>query len=100
MAKVHLLPTQALAGRVQADDDDADDWRFLRRPALLGLRGPGRVARRRLAHELAVQARDARDLVLRRAVAAGDDQSTSFLLFGLVAVYGGLVLLMRVWYGP
>jgi alpha-1,6-mannosyltransferase len=25
--------------------------------------------------------------------------STSFLLFGLVAVYGGIVLLMRVWYG-
>ena len=24
---------------------------------------------------------------------------TTFLLFGLVAVYGGLVLLMRVWYG-
>src|SRR5580658_2536179 len=36
MTKVHLLPRQALAGRVQLDEDDADDWRFLRRPALLG----------------------------------------------------------------
>ena len=72
VAKVRVLPPSILAGQVQPDEDDPDDWRFLRRPAVLGFVALVAVAVGASLRELAVQARDARHLVLRRA-----DQSRS-----------------------
>ena len=36
MAKVRVLPTRLLTGRVEPDHDDADNWSFLLKPALIG----------------------------------------------------------------
>jgi alpha-1,6-mannosyltransferase len=98
MTKVHLLPRQALAGRVQLDEDDADDWRFLRRPALLGFVALAGVA---LGASLTSSPfkLEMPGTWFFGVPSQPGTTSTAFLLFGLVAVYGGLVLLMRVWVG-
>jgi alpha-1,6-mannosyltransferase len=98
MAKVHLLPTGALADRVQLDEDDADDWRFLRRPALLGFLALVAVAVGASLPSSPFKLEMPGTWFFGVPSQPGT-ASTSFLLFGLVAVYGGLVLLMRVWVG-
>jgi len=98
MVKVHLLPTGALADRVQLDEDDDGDWRFLRRPALLGF-----VALVGVAVGASLPSSPFKLEMPGTWFFGVPSQSgttpTAFLLFGLVAVYGGLVLLMRVWVG-
>ena len=98
MAKVHVLPAGALAGRVQLDDDDADDWRFLRRPALLGFLALVAVSVGASLPSSPFKLEMPGTWFFGVPSQPGTT-STSFLLFGLVAVYGGLVLLMRVWVG-
>jgi alpha-1,6-mannosyltransferase len=98
MVKVHLLPTRALAGRVQLDDADADDWRFLRRPAFLGFLALVAVAVGASLPSSPFKLEMPGTWFFGVPSQPGTT-STAFLLFGLVAVYGGLVLLMRVWVG-
>jgi alpha-1,6-mannosyltransferase len=97
MLKVHVLPSSVLAGRMQPDEDDTDDWRFLRRPALLGFLALLAVAVGASLPSSPFKLDMAGTWFFGEP--AANSSSTSFMLFGLVAVYGGLVLLMRVWYG-
>jgi hypothetical protein len=95
--RLRLTPRLALTQRVEAEQGDPDDWSFLRRPALLGF-----VA------------------ILAICVGASLPSSpfklggwmggtwffgeanwptNALMLPGVVAVYGGMVLLVRVWFG-
>ncbi|HEX3946141.1 MAG TPA: polyprenol phosphomannose-dependent alpha 1,6 mannosyltransferase MptB, partial [Acidimicrobiales bacterium] len=97
VAKVRLLPSSLLAERMQPDEADANDWSFLRLPALLGM----------LALTAVVVGASMPSSPFKLEMAgtwffgepAANTTSTGFMLFGLIAVYGGLVLFMRVWYG-
>jgi hypothetical protein len=98
LLKVRLVPPAALADRLPADDGDPDDWRFLARPAVLGL-----VALVAIALGASLTSSPFKLEMPGTwffgvpAVTNNGDQTT--LLLGLVGVYGGLVLLARVWYG-
>ena len=97
MCKVRLLPASMLADRVQPGADEPDGWRFLRRPALLGF-----VALCEIAMGASLPSSPFK-LDMSGTWFFGEPppggSSESFMLLGLVAVYGGLVLLIRVWYG-
>jgi len=91
-------PFNALAGPdLRADDVSGDGSRLLVRPAILGF-----VAITAISVG-SVQQRSPFALKLPGAwffgVPATGSGSPHGLFFGLVAVYGGLLLLMRVWYG-
>ena len=97
MFKVRVLPASMLADRVQPGADEPEGWRFLRRPALLGF-----VALCAIAVGASLPSSPFK-LDMSGTWFFGEPppggSSESFMLFGLVAVYGGLVLLIRVWYG-
>ncbi len=97
MLKVRLLPSSVLAGQARPDVDDADDWRFLRRPALLGFVALVAVAVGASLPSSPFKLEMAGTWFFGEPSPGGS--SEGLMLFGLVAVYGGLVLLMRVWYG-
>jgi len=98
VVRVRIAPVGVLGQNVDPDSGDANDWRFLRRPALIGF-----LALVSVAVGVSV---DSSPFKLEMPgtwffgePAQSGVASTAFLLFGLVAVYGGLVLLMRVWFG-
>ena len=98
VVRVRVSSVGALGQNVDPDHDDTDDWRFLRRPALLGF-----LALASLAVGVSLDSSPFK-LEMPGTWFFGEPSqqgatSTAFLLFGLVAVYGGLVLLTRVWYG-
>lgn len=97
MMKVRVLPASMLSERVQPGGDDPDGWRFLRRPALLGFIALCAVAVGASVPSSPFKLEMAGTWFFGEPPPNGS--SESFMLFGLVAVYGGLVLLMRVWYG-
>lgn len=91
-------PFAALVPDMSSDRVTGDGARLLVRPALLGL-----VAVTAITLGVAQQ-RSPFALKMPGAwffgvAAPGQTPSTRGLLLGLVAVYGGLLLLMRVWYG-
>ena len=76
-----------------------EGWRFLWQPGGARLRGDVADPGGMFVHELPVQARHAEHLVLRRTlgqVRAVTPSETKYIL-SVVLVYGGLLLLMRVW---
>ena len=75
--RLRLTPRVALTQRVEAESGDPGDWSFLRRPALLGLRRRALHLHRCIAAELALQARDGWDLVLRRGQLADHDDDAA-----------------------
>ncbi len=97
MLKVRVLPASMLAGRVQPGDDEPEGWRFLRRPALLGFLALCAIALGASLPSSPFKLEMAGTWFFGEPPQGGS--SESFMLFGLVAVYGGLVLLIRVWYG-
>ena len=92
------VPAAAPASPAGWQHDGAEDWRFLRRPALLGF-----VALVSIAAGASLTSSPFKLEMPGTwffgvpVVQSSSDQAT--LLLGLVAVYGGLVLLARVWYG-
>ncbi|HEY5250424.1 MAG TPA: polyprenol phosphomannose-dependent alpha 1,6 mannosyltransferase MptB [Acidimicrobiales bacterium] len=93
-------PFSALVGADVSPDTSEDDWRLLLRPAILGFLAICAIT--------AGVAQGGSPFTLKLPGAwffgiptttAGQKHATTGLFFGLVAVYGGLVLLMRVWYG-
>ena len=97
MLQFRLMPSSALADRLEPEADP-DDWRFLVRPAVLGF----------IALVAVVVGASFPSSPFKLEMpgtwffgvpSQSGTSSTAFLLLGLVAVYGGLVLLMRVWYG-
>ncbi|MGH9917960.1 MAG: polyprenol phosphomannose-dependent alpha 1,6 mannosyltransferase MptB, partial [Nitrososphaerales archaeon] len=98
VVRVRVAPVGVLGENVDPDHDAANDWHFLRRPAILGF-----VALASIAVGASINSSPFK-LEMPGTWFFGEPSqqgvvSTAFLLFGLVAVYGGLVLLMRVWYG-
>ncbi len=97
-ARLRVTPRLALSERVEADNGAPDDWRFLRRPALLGF----------LAIVLVCGGASLTGSPFRTELAGtwffGDPSQTNpgetfLLLPGVVAVYGGMLLFIRVWFG-
>lgn len=97
MLKVRVLPTALLAGQVQADETATDDWRFLRRPALLGFLALVSVVVGASLPSSPFKLEMAGTWFFGEPATNGASGGT--MLLGLVLVYGGLVLFMRVWYG-
>jgi len=94
---VHLRLTRGvtLTERVEAESGDPEDWSFLRRPALLGL----------LAVVSICVGASLPSSPFKQEIAGtwffgeADWPSTTLMLPGVVAVYGGMILFVRVWYG-
>jgi hypothetical protein len=97
MLRVRVLPTRALAGRLEPDAADTDDWRFLRRPAVLGFVALVAIVLGASLPSSPFKLEMGGTWFFGEPSGTGATQSD--MLLGLVAVYGGLVLLMRVWYG-
>jgi hypothetical protein len=97
MVRVRFFPSRVLAGQMQPDDDDPDDWRFLRKPAVLGFVALVAIAFGASFPSSPFKLEMANTWFFGEPAAQG--ASESFVLLGLVSTYGGLLLLMRVWYG-
>jgi alpha-1,6-mannosyltransferase len=97
-ARLRLTPRLALSQRIEADNGAPDDWRFLRRPALLGFIAilsicvgaslPGSPFKTELAGTW-----------FFGDPSASNPSQTFLLLPGVVTVYGGMILFIRVWFG-
>ena len=94
---MRALPAAMLSQRVRPDGDDPQGWRFLRRPALLGFVALCAIALGASLPSSPFKLEMAGTWYFGEP--APNASSQSFMLLGLVAVYGGLVLLIRVWYG-
>ena len=98
VVRLRVSPVGVLGENVDPDQASSNDWRFLRRPALIGF-----VALVSVAVGVSLTSSPFKLEMPGTWFFGVPSQtgvtSTAFLLFGLVAVYGGLVLLMRVWYG-
>jgi alpha-1,6-mannosyltransferase len=97
MVKVRALPASMLADRVQPGSGEPEGWGFLRSPALLGFVALCAIALGASLPSSPFKLEMAGSWFFGEPPPGGSSQS--FMLFGLVAVYGGLVLLIRVWYG-
>lgn len=97
MLKVRVLPRSMLSDRVNPDASDSDGWGFLRRPAVLGFLALCAIAAGATLPSSPFKLEMAGTWFFGEP--APGASSESFMLFGLVAVYGGIVLLIRVWYG-
>ncbi len=96
MLKLRVLPAAMLAERVNPTEE-GDGWGFLRRPALLGFLALCSIAIGASLPSSPFKLELTGTWFFGEP--AGNQPSDSFMLFGLVAVYGGVVLLARVWYG-
>ena len=96
--KARIGRPAAPAGTVGPEEDGTDDWRFLRRPALLGFVALAAIA---LGASLTSSPfkLEMPGTWFFGVPVVGSTGDQANLLLGLVAVYGGLVLLARVWYG-
>jgi alpha-1,6-mannosyltransferase len=97
MVKVRVLPASMVADRVQPGGDEPEGWRFLLRPALLGFVALCAIGVGASLPSSPFKLEMAGTWFFGEPPPGGS--SESFMLFGLVATYGGLVLLARVWYG-
>jgi hypothetical protein len=95
---MRMMPRLALSERVEAESGAPDDWSFLRRPALLGF----------LAILLVCVGASLPGSPFKLEMAgtwffgeppASNPSQTILLLPGMVAVYGGMILFVRVWFG-
>ena len=98
MTKMHVLPRSLLADRMQPDIDRSDDWSFLVRPAVIGFVALVAVAVGASLPSSPFKLEQPGAWFFGVPSEPGAPPTT-YLLFGLVAVYGGLVLLMRTWCG-
>jgi hypothetical protein len=93
--RLRVAPSVALTERVEADAGEADDWTFLRRPALLGF-----IAVLSICIGASLPSSPFK-LEMGGTWFFGEATwpTTSLMLPGVVAVYGGMVLFVRVWFG-
>jgi alpha-1,6-mannosyltransferase len=95
---MRFAPNLALSQRLEAENGSSDDWRFLRRPALLGFLAivsvcigaslPGSPFKLEMAGTW-----------FFGEPPASNSGYTILLLPGMVMVYGGMLLFVRVWFG-
>jgi hypothetical protein len=93
-------PFSALVGADVSPDTSEDDWRLLVRPAILGFLAICAITAGSAQGQSPFTLKDPGAWFFGIPTATGGPKhATPGLFFGLVAVYGGLVLLIRVWYG-
>jgi hypothetical protein len=95
--RLRVAPRVALTERIEADSGELDDWTFLRRPALLGF-----VAVLSICIGASLPSSPFKlEGWLGGTWFFGEAAwpTTSLMLPGVVAVYGGMVLFVRVWFG-
>ena len=91
--KLRVTSGVTLAHRVEAASGDPDDWTFLRRPAILGF-----VAIALICLGASLPSSPFKtDVAGTWFFGVSAWPSTMLMLPGVVAVYGGMVLLVRVW---
>ncbi len=96
--RVRLSSPRAISRRIEGDQGAADDWTFLRRPALLGFLAILSVCAGASLPGSPFKLQMAGTWFFGEPSAANPTQ-TVLLLPGVVAVYGGMLLFVRVWYG-
>ena len=81
--------------RVEAQAGDPDDWSFLRRPAILGF-----IAVLSICVGASLPSSPFKlEIGGTWFFGVSDWPSTTLMLPGVVAVYGGMILFVRVWFG-
>ena len=93
--RLRLTSGVTLTERVEAQSDDPEDWSFLRRPALLGLLAVVSICVGASLPSSPFKLEMGGTWFFGEA----DWPSTTLMLPGVVAVYGGMILFVRVWYG-
>jgi alpha-1,6-mannosyltransferase len=96
--RLRLTPHLALSERIEADESDPDDWSFLRRPALLGFLAIVSICVGASLPSSPFKLEMAGTWFFGEP-SAGNPTDTILLLPGVVAVYGGMILFIRVWFG-
>ena len=93
--RLRLTPRSTLTQRVEAESGDPGDWSFLRRPALLGF-----IAVVSICVGASLPSSPFK-LEMGGTWFFGEANwpTTTLMLPGVVAVYGGMVLFVRVWFG-
>jgi alpha-1,6-mannosyltransferase len=97
-ARLRHTPRMALSRRVEADQGGPDDWRFLRRPALLGFIAIVSICLGASLTGSPFKTELAGTWFFGEPP-ANNPGDTFLLLPGVVAVYGGMILFIRVWFG-
>jgi alpha-1,6-mannosyltransferase len=93
--RLRLTPRAGLARQVQAGPSETDDWSFLRRPALLGF-----VAVLSICLGASLPSSPFKlEMGGTWFFGVSAYPSNMLMLPGVVAVYGGMVLFVRVWFG-
>ena len=93
--RLRLTPRAGLTRQVQAGSSETEDWTFLRRPALLGF-----VAVLSICLGASLPSSPFKlEMGGTWFFGVSDWPSTTLMLPGVVAVYGGMVLFVRVWFG-
>jgi hypothetical protein len=95
---LRLSSPLALSERVEAEQGEFDDWRFLRRPALLGFLAIVSICVGASLPGSPFKLEMAGTWFFGEPTATNPGQ-TVLLLPGMVAVYGGMILFIRVWFG-
>jgi alpha-1,6-mannosyltransferase len=93
--RLRLSPRITLTERVEAQAGDPEDWSFLRRPAILGF-----IAVLSICLGASLPSSPFKlEIGGTWFFGVPDWTSTTLMLPGVVAVYGGMILFVRVWFG-
>jgi alpha-1,6-mannosyltransferase len=94
--RLRLTPRLTISERVEAEVGPPDDWSFLRRPAILGF-----IAILSVCIGASLPSSPFKlEMAGTWFFGEGNGPNDPFLLLpGVVAVYGGMVLFARVWFG-
>ena len=95
VARLRLSRGLSLTQRIEADSGEADDWTFLRRPALLGFVAVVAICLGASLPSSPFKLEQGGTWFFGEATWP----TTALMLPGVVAVYGGMVLFVRVWFG-
>src|SRR3984957_3295371 len=93
--RMRLTSSVNLTERVEPESGDPEDYSFLRRPALLGLLAVVSICVGASLPSSPFKLEMGGTWFFGEA----DWPSTTLMLPGVVAVYGGMILFVRVWYG-
>jgi hypothetical protein len=96
--RMRLTPRLTLSSRVEAENGASDDWSFLRRPAILGFVAILMICAGASLPSSPFKLEMAGSWFFGEPSAA-NPVDTFMLLPGVVAVYGGMLLFIRVWIG-
>jgi alpha-1,6-mannosyltransferase len=93
--QLRLTRGVTLTQRVEREAGDPEDWTFLRRPALLGLLAVVSIC----VGASLPSSPFKQEMGGTWFFGEADWPTTTLMLPGVVAVYGGMILFVRVWYG-